>query len=100
MTKCIIMHKQDNVATVLGRVQAGEELMTTDTDFNETGRITARQEIPFGHKVALYSIQEDGSILKYGQVIGRAREDILAGDYVHVHNVVSIEGSVGKKEEV
>ena len=40
-----------------------------------------------GHKYALRDIKSGENIIKYGQPIGHATEDIKAGDHVHTHNV-------------
>lgn len=45
--------------------------------------------IPAGHKFALCDIKEGQTIIKYGQIIGRAKCDIKKGDWVHTHNVKS-----------
>lgn len=46
-------------------------------------------KIPAGHKYALKNIAKGEAVIKYGQVIGRASEDIPAGAWVHTHNVRS-----------
>ena len=40
-----------------------------------------------GHKYALRDIKSGENIIKYGQPIGHATEDIKTGDHVHTHNV-------------
>ena len=51
--------------------------------------LTACGEIPAGHKYALIDIKKGEKVIKYGEVIGRAKEDIKKGDWVHTHNVKS-----------
>lgn len=46
-------------------------------------------EIPAGHKYALRDIKKGETVIKYGQIIGRATCDIKTGDWVHTHNVKS-----------
>ena len=46
-------------------------------------------DIPAGHKIALRDISRGEKIIKYGEVIGVAKEDIKKGEWVHVHNVKS-----------
>lgn len=46
-------------------------------------------EIPAGHKFALKDINKGEYIIKYGEIIGRATEDIKKGEWVHTHNVKS-----------
>jgi altronate dehydratase len=53
----------------------------------EGHEIRVRQAIGAGHKVAVTEIREGGAVLKYGEVIGLAREHIQPGDLVHVHNL-------------
>ncbi|MBR3686813.1 MAG: altronate dehydratase [Clostridia bacterium] len=40
-----------------------------------------------GHKYALCDIKSGENVIKYGQPIGHATEEIKAGDHVHTHNV-------------
>lgn len=49
--------------------------------------LTARGEIPAGHKIALRDIDEGEAVIKYGAVIGRATKPIHAGEWVHTHNL-------------
>jgi altronate hydrolase len=51
--------------------------------------LTETNGIPAGHKVALCDIKKGDFIIKYGQVIGRATENIKKGDWVHSHNLKS-----------
>ncbi len=51
--------------------------------------LTASGEIPAGHKYALKDIKKGETIIKYGQIIGRASTDIKEGEWVHTHNVKS-----------
>ncbi len=46
-------------------------------------------KIPAGHKFALRDILKGETVIKYGQIIGRASSDIKKGDWVHTHNVKS-----------
>jgi altronate hydrolase len=73
----IRLHEQDNILLAIDAVVIG----------SDAGGATARQRIPRGHKMAICSIPKDSPIVKYGQVIGFARIDIAAGDWVHEHNV-------------
>ena len=59
----------------------------------EVRRIKALEKIPFGFKIAVTDIAIGGKIIKYGESIGIASEDIRKGQLVHVHN---IEGARGR----
>ena len=79
--KLIKIHPSDNVAVVLEDVRKGDTLTVGDVS------ITAAEDIARGHKFALTAIAKDTPIVKYGNPIGLAKEDIAPGQWVHVHNV-------------
>ena len=83
MDKLIRIHEMDNVAVATQPVAAGEAI--TVGAFS----LTAAQEIPAGHKIALMPIAEGENIIKYGFPIGHAKRDIAAGEWVHTHNTAS-----------
>ena len=47
---------------------------------------TATARIPRGHKMATGTIAKGAPVLKFGQIIGFAAEDILPGAHIHTHN--------------
>lgn len=49
--------------------------------------LNGTQNIPAGHKYALRAIQSGEYIIKYGEIIGRATQDIAEGEWVHSHNL-------------
>ena len=51
--------------------------------------LTEDGQIPAGHKYALCDIKKGETVIKYGQIIGRATTDIKSGEWVHTHNVKS-----------
>lgn len=75
----------DNVATVLRPIAAGENLRIGAGH----PMILAKEAIPLCHKIALAPIDAGEPVLKYGHPIGRATERIDAGRHVHVHNLRS-----------
>ena len=52
-------------------------------------RLTARDEVPIGHKIALKAIAPGQKIVKFGVPVGSATQPIAAGAHVHMHNVKS-----------
>lgn len=74
---------KDNLVTCLRAVKNGEEI-TVDGE-----KIKVSGDVPQFHKIAIADIPKGGICYKYGQIIGKASEDIKKGDYVHVHNLVS-----------
>jgi altronate dehydratase len=87
----IILDEQDNVATAILDLQAGQKIGT------EGKEITLTQAIPYGHKFALQNIRKGDYVIKYGAQIGRATAAISKGEHVHVHNVEDIVDEVRKK---
>ncbi|NWQ40724.1 UxaA family hydrolase [Bacillus sp. EB106-08-02-XG196] len=86
----IVMSEIDNVATLLQNIESGEIVQYVLNGQKE--EVTAKQAIPFGHKIAIKSIQPTEHIVKYGQVIGAASIEITPGEHVHVHNIEGIRG--------
>lgn len=90
MPDFIKIHQNDNVAVALRTIPAG-------TVFEG---VSARAEIPQGHKMALLPMKEQDQIVKYGFSIGHATTDIAAGDWVHTHNMVTnLSGEIEYKYE-
>jgi len=88
--QAIIMKANDNVGTAIEAIAAGTE--TAVRRGGETLRIKVTQPIPFGHKFALRDIRQGDPVIKYGEIIGLATQDIQAGQHVHVHNLESCRG--------
>jgi len=78
----------DNVCVALNALTKGEKI-TIGGDSIETN-----SEIPAGHKVALKDIKAGEDIIKYGNRIGIAKEDIKAGDWIHTHNIKTALGDL------
>ena len=71
----------DEVAVVLQDVSAGEELEV------DGQKLTAKEAILHGHKIALKPILKGQPVIKYGFPIGTATADISIGEHVHIHNM-------------
>ncbi len=71
----------DTVAVALSDLKSGTSVIVE----NET--IKLLEDIPNGHKFALQDIQIGEDVLKYGNSIGLATENIKTGCYVHDHNI-------------
>lgn len=86
----LVVDPADHVATALRDVKAGTAIRFRLD--GQTQELTAAQDIPFGHKVAIRPIAAGEEVRKYGEVIGRAVADIQPGEHVHVHNIEGIRG--------
>lgn len=84
MKKALKFDERDNVVIALEATVPGDEISVN----GEASGVTAADSVPQGHKIALRNIAKGETIYKYGHPIGLAAEDISAGSYVHVHNVL------------
>ena len=90
-----VLNPQDNVATALRDLVPGERVWALrDPAGGAAGRVEVevKQPIGFGHKLALVPIARGEAVLKYGEAIGLAGQDIGPGEHVHTHNVESQRG--------
>ena len=71
---CIKIKDIDNVAVAVEEIKAGTTVM------NE---ITALNDIPQAHKIALCDINKNEPIIRYGVVLGYAVDDIKKGQWIN-----------------
>ena len=90
MSRVLILNPADDIAVALDDIVAGETPEGLETP--------ARADIATGHKIARRPVAAGGVVRRYGQVIGRAKGDIAAGDHVHVHNLAMADD--GREAEV
>lgn len=86
--KALLINPKDNVAVVLEDIPSGALVTVLGSD-PASFPATARQQIPFAHKIAITVIERGGPVMKYGVPVALARTRILAGDWVHEHNAKS-----------
>lgn len=88
MQKFIQIHEADNVIVALQVIGAGETLTVSGE------QITAAEEVPAGHKMAIRDIGAGGAVIKYGCQIGCAKEEIKKGQWIHTHNIKTALGDL------
>jgi len=86
----IMIHNQDNVATALRDLRAGDSATVGQGQLRKS--IPIAEDIPFGHKFAAAAIDTGENIIKYGEIIGRATCAIAQGTHAHVQNIESLRG--------
>lgn len=67
---------RDNVAIAVKDIAAGTQVHPG---------LTAREPIPQAHKIALCDIPKDGEIIRYGVVLGYAKDAIPIGSWINEH---------------
>jgi altronate hydrolase len=75
--RSIRLSPRDNVVVAVDEIEKGKLA---------AGGIAANARITRGHKMAVTPIAAGQPILKFGQIIGFATEEIVPGDWVHEHN--------------
>ncbi len=78
----IVINPKDNVAVAVREIKSGDKI-ENDRDVD----LVAGSDIPASHKVALTEIHEGETVIKYGEPIGEAGQNINPGDWVHTHNI-------------
>jgi len=86
------VNDNDNVAVVFAEdIKAGSKVHVRDKK-GDIEVIKLLNDVPYGHKIAITTIDNGKPILKYGEEIGVATTDIAVGDHVHVQNMDSQRG--------
>lgn len=92
MQNFLKINDNDKVVVALNAIPAGESIQVEVG--GELKTVTALEEIPAGHKMAICDIPEGGEVIKYGYRIGNAKEPIKAGAWIHTHNVKTALGDL------
>jgi altronate hydrolase len=91
MTEQVLrLAREDDVAIALQDLTRGTAVGVPGSD-----AVTARTDVPRGHKIALRRLPQGRLVRKYGHVIGRTTAPVEAGEHVHVHNLGMPEGAAG-----
>ena len=88
MRNAMIIDERDNVIVAIEPIEKG-----TIVNFEVNGEkqeITAGENIQMYHKLARFDIKKGEKLIKYGEYIGEAGEDIPAGFHAHTHNILSV----------
>ena len=76
----------DNVVIAIRQIIKGEDIVVDGVKL-----LPAAEDVAASHKVALVDIKAGGAIIRYGEPIVQAKDDIRKGQWVHVHNTRPIE---------
>jgi altronate dehydratase len=80
----LLIHPRDNVAVALRVLQKGEWALGRGVE-----DLSALEEIPPSHKIALRDISAGEEIIKYGETVAVSTRQIKKGEWVHTHNLAS-----------
>lgn len=80
-TDAVLLHRKDNICLAARQLAAHTGIAVGDRT------LTLNGPIQLGHKIAIVRIPRGQPVVKYGQTIGVATENIEPGDWVHTHNL-------------
>ncbi len=89
MINALIIHENDSVVISLKDISKGESVSYKTID-GQVVSFEVLDTVPPYHKIAIKDIKKGEPILKYGEYIGIASQDIKKGNHVHEHNVGSV----------
>ena len=81
MPIAIKINPADNVVVALHPIAKGTAVPVDNTT------VTAVEDIPQGHKMAIAAIKAGENVIKYGFPIGHATADAVPGTWMHTHNI-------------
>ena len=81
MPLAIKINPKDNVVVALHPIAKGTAVPV------DGASVTAVEDIPQGHKMAVRAIAAGDNVIKYGLPIGHVTCDVQAGSWLHTHNV-------------
>lgn len=84
----LLMGLSDNVVTCIADIPKGETVTYRKGDTILS--LTAQEDIPYCHKIALENIPAGGEIIKYDESLGKTSEAIAKGHWVAHHNLFSV----------
>jgi len=88
MIHFVVHEDGDGVGVVVVEgVRAGQKLKGWIMEDDEDITITAKSDIPIGHKVALKEYKPGDTVIKYGVDIGKVVAKIAKGEHAHVQNI-------------
>lgn len=73
----ILIDPSDNVVTLTEAAKPGS------TAAWEGGEVEVKDDVPFGHKVAIVDLEQGTEVVKYGAPIGHVNCRVGAGGLVH-----------------
>ena len=84
----LIHDKKDSCGVVVVEgLKAGTNMFCVIIENDSTTHLTAKQDVPIGHKVALKELKSGETVWKYGEDIGITTANVGQGEHLHVHNM-------------
>ncbi|WP_270165150.1 UxaA family hydrolase [Paenibacillus sp. SYP-B4298] len=87
MNKWIRLHPKDDVIIALQPISKGQTVLVDHVDTEGAQPIVVQDDVPKGHKILLRPVSQGQDILKFGYSIGKAKQPLEPGCWVHTHNM-------------
>ena len=88
MIHFVVHEEGDGVGVVVVEgVKSGQPLSGWIMEDDKDIQVTAKNDIPIGHKVALRDMAPGDTVVKYGIDMGKVVAPIRRGEHAHVHNI-------------
>ncbi len=84
----LVHNPRDNVGVVVVEgLKSGTDMLCVVTENDSSFRLTARADVPIGHKIALADLKPGDTAIKYGEDVGKIVASVEKGGHVHIHNL-------------
>jgi altronate dehydratase small subunit len=87
ITAMMINQEADNVGVVTVAAKKGD--IARFQQGGQVKEVTLLSDVPIYHKFCVRAVGKNEPVIKYGEQLGLAGQDIKVGDYVHTHNLIS-----------
>ncbi len=85
----LLMSKDDNVVTCIKDIKENDKVIYQEEN-GSYSTLIAEDNIPFCNKIAIEDIPAGSLVIKYGEIIGCATEDIKMGHLANHMNIKSM----------
>lgn len=85
MNDTVMLHPKDHVAIALRPISSGETITYSADDKDSS--VVVLNNVPSGHKILVKPVEQGEHIHKFGYSIGKAKEALRIGSWVHTHNL-------------
>jgi len=85
----LLVHSpKDNVGVVVVEgLTAGTDMLCVVTEDDTSFTLTAKADVPIGHKIALADLKTGDTAVKYGEDIGKMVGNVEKGGHVHTQHL-------------
>ncbi len=83
----LIHDPKDDVAVVVVDIKKGDTVSAVTLEGKAVAKVTAIEDIPLGHKIAMRDMAAGKKVIKYDRGVGVVYKDIKQGAHVHTQNI-------------